>query len=57
MLNFLVSMETTVTLLYPILSCVNNYQTFLKKLVKIDFCGRKLGQYVLPKPTWKLIKN
>ena len=45
---------------FSTVSCVNNYQTFLKKLVKINFFSRELYQYVtcvLPKPTRKLIKN
>ena len=60
MFNFLVSMETTVTPNLPpfsTVSCVNNYQTFLKKLIKIIFFGRKLGQYVayvLLKPIEKI---
>ena len=45
---------------FSTVSCVNNYQTFLKKLVKINFSSRELDKYVtcvLPKPTRKLIKN
>ena len=49
MFNLLVPIETTVNPNLPpffTVSCVNNYQTFLKKPLKINFSARKLGQYV-----------